>query len=202
MTTTRAWLFMDVQAAAPGCAPEAQAPTGTPDSTLHPRARRVIERPHRDPGGNALRSDLHLVLPRGDPLGADRHAAVGDVAETQGSTESMAEHSGGDPSDEFTVPPDRLVVIQQPIRALEGDRHESAPDAGFALAHERLESDEAAGLVPGDGKLQASLKRRGLVADVVAPVPVSLLHAQAVQGMVAREAQAKGRAGADDHVVH
>jgi len=93
----------------------------------------------------------------------------------------VAEHPGGDPSDEFTVPPDRLVVIQHSIRALEGDRHESAPDAGRAQLAERLESDEPAGLVPGDGKLQASLKRRVLVADVVAPVPVSLLHAQAVQ---------------------
>src|ERR1700687_5799059 len=149
MTTTRAWLFMNVHAAAPGCAP---------DSTLHPRARRVIESPQRDPGGNALRSDLHLVLPRGDPLGADRHAAVGDVAETQGSTEGMAEHPGGDPPDEFTVPPDRLVVIQQAIRALEGDRHESAPDAGLALAHERLEARDAARVGPGGGEPRAAVK--------------------------------------------
>src|ERR1700681_1807933 len=119
MTTTRAWLFM-----APGCAPDAQAPAGAPDSTLHPLARRVIERPQRDPGGNALRRDLHLVLARGDPLGANRCAAGGDVAETQGSTDGMAEHPRGDPSDELTVPPDRLVVIQKAIRAIECNGHE------------------------------------------------------------------------------
>jgi len=58
-------------------------------------------------------------------------------------------------------------VIQQAIRALEDNGHESPPHAGRALSAERLEADEAAGLVPGDGELQAGLERRVLVADVV-----------------------------------
>src|SRR3989442_520507 len=89
-----------------------------------------------------------------------------------------------------------------PTRALKGKRHEPAPHAGLALQHERLAADEAAGLVPGDGKLQAGLERCVLVADVVAPVPVRLFHTQAVQGMVPGEAQSKGLTGADDHVVY
>src|SRR2546429_598381 len=137
MTTTRAWLLMQ-HAVATGCARHAPAPAAAPDSTLHPRARGVIEGPQRDPRGNALA----------------------------------------------------------------GDRHESPPHALRAPLAERLEADKAPGLVPGDGELQAGLERCVLVADVVAPVPIRLFHAQAVQGMVAREAQSEGLTRTDDHVVY
>src|SRR5437763_10425383 len=199
MTTSRAWLFMEHAAATGGAR---HAPAGAPDSTLHPRARRVIEGPHRDPRGHALAGDLHLVSPRGDPLGAHRRAAVGDVAEAERRTDGTTEQPRGDPSDQHVVAPDRLVVIQLAIGALERNRHESPPHALRAPLAERLEADEAPGLVPGDGKLQAGLERCVLVADVVAPVPIRLFHAQTVQGMVAREAQSEGLTGADDHVVY
>src|SRR2546430_853750 len=199
MTTTRAWLLMQ-HTVATGCA--RHAPAGAPDSTLHPRARGVIEGLQRGPRGNALGGDLHLVSACGDPLGAHRCAAVGEVAETERRTEGMAEHPGGDASDQLIVPPDRLVVIQQAIGALERNRHESPPHALRAPLAERLETDKAPGLVPGDGELQAGLERCVLVADVVAPVPIRLFHAQAVQGMVAREAQSEGLTRTDDHVVY
>src|ERR1700736_2915997 len=132
-------------------------------STLHALACRVIEGPQRNPRGNALRGDLHLVVPRSDPLIVNRRAAVGEEAETERRTDGMAEHSRGGPSDECPVPPDRLVVIQQPIGASEGNRHQPASHAALALAQERLEANEAARLVPGDGKLQARLERGVLV---------------------------------------
>src|SRR5437588_8830689 len=97
MTTTRAWLLMQ-HAVATGCARHAPAPAAAPDSTLHPRARGVIEGPQRDPRGNALAGDLHFVSACGDPLGTHRCAAVGEVAETERRTDGMTEHPRGDAS--------------------------------------------------------------------------------------------------------
>ena len=93
-------------------------------------------------------------------------------------------------------------MIQEAIGTLESNRHQPAPQARLALAQQRLESDEAAGLVPGDGELQAGLERGVLIADVVAPVAIGFFHAQAVHGVVAGQAQPERAAGADDHVVH
>src|SRR5579863_2289306 len=201
MTTTRAWLFIDRRARAPGL-PRTQTPAGRSASTPHPFARRVKERAQRNPRRNALRCDLHLVVARPDPLRAHRGAAVDQIAEPQGSAEGVAEHPRGDLADEFAVSPDRLIVIEQAIRPLESHRDQPATHPSLALPRERLETHEAAGLVPGEGEVQARLERRVFIAQVVSPVPVSLLHTQAVQRMVAGEAQAKRGACAYDEVEH
>src|SRR5207302_6130721 len=148
MTTTRAWLLMQ-HAVATGCARHAPAPAAAPDSTLHPRARGVIEGPQRDPRGNALAGDLHFVSACGDPLDTHRCAAVGEVAETERRTDGMAEHPRGDASDQLIVPPDRLVVIQQAIRPPAGNRPESPPPALPAPLPAPREPDQPPGLVPG-----------------------------------------------------
>src|SRR5256885_10815469 len=75
MTTTRAWLFMEHAAATGGAR---YAPAGAPDSTLHPRARRVLEGPHPDPRRHALAGDLPPESPPGDPPGAHRRARLRD----------------------------------------------------------------------------------------------------------------------------
>src|SRR5438105_15203146 len=157
MTTTRAWPLMQ-HAVATGCPRPAPAPAAAPDSTLHPRARGVIEGPQRDPRGNALAGDLHFVSACGDPLDTHRCAAVGEVAETERRTDGMAEHPRGDASDQLIVPPDRLVVLQQAIVALEGHRHESPPHALRAPLAERLDPDKAPELAPVDVELQAGLE--------------------------------------------
>src|SRR2546429_9373462 len=115
MTTTRAWLLMQHAVATAGRR-HGPARAAAPDSTLHPRARGVIEGPQRDPRGNALAGDLHFVSACGDPLGTHRCAAVGEVAETERRTDGMTEHPRGDPPDQPIVPPDRLLVIQPAIR--------------------------------------------------------------------------------------
>src|SRR5580700_7320155 len=76
MTTTRAWVFIEQLAGTPASA-DGRA------STLHPFARRVIERAQRNPCRDALRGDLPLVVAGTKPLSAHRRARVSNVAKTQ-----------------------------------------------------------------------------------------------------------------------
>jgi hypothetical protein len=69
------------------------------------------------------------------------------------------------------------------------------------MRQQRLAAQEATGLVPGEGEAEAGLDRRVFFPDVVAPVPVELLHAQRVQRVVAGVPEAEIRALRDDRVV-
>src|SRR5262249_52950824 len=126
----------------------------------------------------------------------------GDVAKSERCADRVAEHPRGDAADELTVPPDGLIVIEEPVRFLESECHHAAAHAGLALSAQRLAPDEAPRLVPGNRKSKAGLERGIHIADVVAPVTISLFHAQAIERMVARETQPKGLTGLDDRVVH
>ena len=55
-------------------------------------------------------------------------------------------------------------------------------------------------LVPRDGEPEAGLQRSVVGRDVVAPMPVALLHAQRVERVVAGEAQARSLAAFAEHV--
>src|SRR5580700_10405986 len=147
-------------------------------STLHPLARRIVERPQRHAGRHALAGDLHFVAAGGNPRGIRRPVAPGDVAETERRADRVREHPRADAPDQLAVSPDRLVVVQESIVPLESQRHQAAAHTRGALREQRLAADEAARLVPGDGELQPRLERGVLVRDVVAPVAVGLFDAQ------------------------
>ncbi len=51
----------------------------------------------------------------------------------------------------------------------------------LSLPFERLLADEAALLVPGDGKSETRLERRVFIGDVVPPMAVGFLHAAIVE---------------------
>src|SRR5262249_28122113 len=127
----------------------------------------------------ALPRDLDLERLGGEPGGVDRCLGV-DVAHTERGADAVPVGARGDRADALSGPPDRLPAEAHPcVVAGRADLQEPAPGrAGVALSHERFSPDEAALLLPRDGEAEAGRHRGILLADVVAPVAVALLHAE------------------------
>src|SRR5215470_10404113 len=88
-------------------------------SLFHPLARGIVERPQRHTRGDTFVGDLHFVAARGNPLRIHPRAAAGHIAETERSANAVPKHRRGNPPDELATPPDRLIVIEHAIGALE-----------------------------------------------------------------------------------
>src|SRR5207245_2388612 len=96
-------------------------------------------------------------------------------------------------SHECAVPPDGFAVIEHTARVIEREGDEAALGAGLFLPQERVAADEAAGLAPRDGEAEARLDGRGLLGDVVAPVPIGLLDPARASSGMCRLSQARSR---------
>src|SRR5580765_2264225 len=98
MTATRVWLFI---------------------SLLHPLARGIVEGPQRHTRGDTLVRHLHFVAARRNPFRVYPRTAAGEIAETERSASSVPIDRRGDPPDELAIPPDRLIVVEHAVGALE-----------------------------------------------------------------------------------
>src|SRR5438552_15380864 len=134
MMTTRAWLG---------------SVTMRRRSSADARRFRIVERAQRGPRRDPLAGYLDLVASFGHEALIDRATFVGDVAEPDRFADGVAEHARADPTDEPSVAPDRLVVIEHAPLVLEGEGDESARDARLLLAQQRLVAEEGARRAPG-----------------------------------------------------
>jgi hypothetical protein len=100
------------------------------------------------------------------------------------------------------VAADELGVMEVCRRVGDVDLDETlGRDASSLGGEEGVASAEAAGLVPRDGKAEPDLEQAVGVIDVVTPVAVALLQAQARQRLEPDPAQSEGLARAQKYVV-
>ena len=104
-------------------------------------------------------------------------------------------------ADNAVAVPNRFVMVEQRLRVLQAKLRQAAAQPPLSLAQQGLPANEAAGLVELDHKAQARLQGAVLVGEVVAPVPVTLLQAQGIQGVIPGVNQAKVRAGGDNGLI-
>jgi len=88
----------------------------------------------------------------------------------------------------------------QEVGVDEGELHETPRDPGLALTNEGLLTDETVPFVPRHGKTEASLQRAVVGRDVVAPMPVALLHAERIERVVPGEAWSAIASAVAEHV--
>ena len=138
-----------------------------------------MEGGERRPRGKPLAGDLDLVTPGLDPFPRDARFAD-DVAHADGGADRVAEHAGREISDDLAVAADRLVVVEQRLRVLQGEQDEALADARIPLAQRGVAADEPGVLPVRHGEAEAGFLRRVLVADVVPPVAIALFQAEGV----------------------
>ena len=103
-----------------------------------------------------------------------------DIAHADSGADRVAEHAGREIPDDLAVAADRLEVVEQRLRVLQGEQDETLADARVPLAQHGVAADEAGVLSVCHGETETGFQRRVLVADVVPPVAITLFHAEGV----------------------
>ncbi len=124
------------------------------------------------------------------------------VTEPDRGSQGMSVHPRRDEADRLAVAIDGFVVMQERLRVVQQELHEPPRRcARSPLREQRLAAQKPTGLVPVAGEAEPGLERCVRRADVVGPVPIGLLDAQRVEGMVAAVPQPVGPAGLDQGIV-
>src|SRR5499427_2325409 len=160
----------------------------------------IVRRPQARPRRGAGAADFDLE-------GSVAKSALVDtlgllhVAHGHGPAQAMAIRRGGGGAHDASTAPDRLVAQRIGPGVVEDKIHEPPRHGLSAQGDERVASDEAARLVEAHGEAEPGLQWRVLGGQLAPPRAIGLLHAQGLDGVVARVPQPEVPAGALEGVV-